>query len=46
MNDAQPIALAQAAESVSKNAVRQGLHELAENENLWAERADNHTISE
>jgi hypothetical protein len=31
MNDAQPIALAQAAETVSKNAVRQGLHELAEN---------------
>ena len=31
MNDAQPIALAQAAETVSKNAVRQGLHELADN---------------
>jgi hypothetical protein len=30
MNDAQPIALAQAAETVSKSAVRQGLHELAE----------------
>ena len=32
MNYAQSIALAQAAETVSKSAVRQGLHELAENE--------------
>jgi hypothetical protein len=30
MNDALPIARAQAAETVSKNAVCHGLHELAE----------------
>jgi hypothetical protein len=30
MNDAWPIARAQAAETVSRNAVCQGLHELAE----------------